>query len=414
LTEIYELDLDYDLANHIADPESWAVLRSENLPDELIQDEYIQKVYDWQKRHHRIHGKPASGSALEASFEDLALGEPLTAVGDLIQRLRERYARNQARVAIRSLGEVYQDDPLRVIEEMKRKARDLSKIVVGKGESWGIGDHERAMREYNKYLTRGQGPSFGFKELDEYFYGQRGLTFWLGAPKSMKTWVAFINGILANVLEGRRVEAASLELPAAEANMRLKCLAANVPWWKYLKGRLSEEDKIAMAEAEAVLSDCGGSYRIVSPPIGERRVEQIVQPALDGGADVLFIDQLQYLQDQTGTRLGDGNNTGSYWGVGDDLRGASHELPITVIHQFNRSVMNSDEMPSMQQAKGSSMVEEVGTLVLGLHANKDMRLSNLMHVGTLATRNYGLATWELGVQMTKGCKFEINEKVEDE
>jgi hypothetical protein len=70
--------------------------------------------------------------------------------------------------------------------------------------------------------------------------------------------------------------------------------------------------------------------------------------------------------------------------------------------------MKADEMPEMQQAKGSSAIEEVATLGLGLWANKDMRNSNIIELGTLASRNYEHASWELGVSLTRHCQITNN------
>jgi hypothetical protein len=80
-------------------------------------------------------------------------------------------------------------------------------------------------------------------------------------------------------------------------------------------------------------------------------------------------------------------------------------MPMMIVHQFNRSVMNADKMPSMQQAKGAAAIEETGTLILGLWANKDMRRSNVVELGTLASRNYQYEAWEIGVELTRGCSF---------
>ena len=76
--------------------------------------------------------------------------------------------------------------------------------------------------------------------------------------------------------------------------------------------------------------------------------------------------------------------------------------------------MNSKEMPEMQQAKGSSAIEEVATLQLALWANKEMRKNNLVHLGTLASRNFGYGTWEIDVQLSHGCNLSMVGEVEDE
>ena len=60
------------------------------------------------------------------------------------------------------------------------------------------------------------------------------------------------------------------------------------------------------------------------------------------------------------------------------------------------------------------MIEEVGTTVLGLWANKDMRHSRIVELGVLASRNFDLVSWEISVNLSKGCGFELIGKVEHE
>jgi hypothetical protein len=410
--EILELDLDWDLINHLAIPDSFALFRAENLSPDLIEDEYVERVYKWALDHYREHGKPATGSALEATFDDVAIEAPLTAPGDLLQRLRERYVKNYGRAKIKEVAEDFKRDPLSTATSLLKAGRELAELTLARGESWGTGDHDRSIHEYHRQVARGPGASHGFELIDDHTYGQRGITFWVGPPKGMKSWFG-VNGTIENILSGRTVHLYSLELPAYETNMRIRCMAADVPWWKFLKNRLDEDDMARLKKVGELLDDMG-TFRVIKPPMDERDPELIVTNSIDAGADVIYIDQLQYLNDSSGTPLGDRNDPGLYWGVGNKLRNLSDHVDITVIHQFNRSVIGMDEMPDMRQAKGSSMIEEVGTLVMGIWANKPMRASGLIEVGVLASRNYDLASWEVKVEMKRGCHFEMVGRVADE
>jgi len=198
----------------------------------------------------------------------------------------------------------------------------------------------------------------------------------------------------------------SLELPANESDMRLRCMAANVPYWKYLKNCLMPEDRKALEDASEIMDD-RGQFRIEKPDQGERGVQRMVERAINSGASCVFIDQLQYIENRKGLNLGAQNNTGDYFEVVNDLRNYSDQIPIFVVHQFNRSVMNATEMPEMQQGKGSSAIEEVATLSLGLWANKEMRQNNMIEVGTLASRNYSYQNWQVDVSLSHGCGFNM-------
>lgn len=414
--EIYALDLDWDLVNHLAIPDNFATLRAEaeGILGDLIEDEYVGKVYNWALKHYRDNGESATGSVLEDEFDEVTIDRPLTAPRDLVHRLRERYVKNYGRDALRAVGEVWKADPLETAHALLSAGRELARLTVSRGEAWGSGDVDRSIHEYYRKVAKGPGPSLGFEELDDYFFGMHGVTIWLGPPKSMKTWLASVNCAIANIAAGRDVWIYSLELPAYEMNMRIRCMAANVPWWRFFKNRLEEEHIEALKKASGEL-DSLGTFHVVKPSMDDRSVDNLITKAGDAGADLVIIDQLQYLIDSKGVPIGERNDPGLYWGVGNRLRDYSDDIPINVVHQFNRSVMFADSMPEMQQAKGGSMIEEVPTLVLGLWANKDMRASGILELGTLASRNsYGLASWEIAADMQRGCSFNVNGLMENE
>ncbi len=244
---ILDLDIDWDFLNHLAIPDSWATLKSEAFSSELLEDEYAIRIYDWQNAHAREHALPAKGSVLEDQFDDLVLEAPQTAIGDLLIRLRARYLKNYGRDAIRGIGAIYKDDPLETGPAMIRKGRELVALTQGRGESWGTGDTDRSILEYHKTVTKGMGPSFGFKELDDHFFGERGLTFSLGSPKVGKSWLA-TKAVVQNILEGNYTELYALELPAYEAQMRVRCMVADIPWWKFIRCQFDEQDLAKLTE----------------------------------------------------------------------------------------------------------------------------------------------------------------------
>jgi hypothetical protein len=154
-----------------------------------------------------------------------------------------------------------------------------------------------------------------------------------------------------------------------------------------------------------------GIYKIVQPPQGERSPDELIGKAQDAGAGSIWVDQLQYVE-IGGKSLGAWNETGKYWEVLDRSRNLTDD--ICFAHQFNRSVINADKMPSIQQLKGSSAIEETATLVLGLWASKEMRKSKRFEIGTLASRNHDFCNWEVEVDLTRRCNFEIVGVVEDD
>lgn len=415
MTEIYTLDLDWDFLMHLAVAESFQVLRDEHISKELLEDEVAIRAYEFQLDHLREHGKPASGSVLEHEFKEdgVHIVEPQSAIGDLISRLRERYANNKGREAILKVTQDTISDPSALARAMLEEGRRLHDLLTPRGTAFGVNDYDRAISRYHKKVAAGRGPSLGFDELDDYFYGQHGLTFMVGAPKSFKSWFT-VKAVLKNIEDGKRPYLYSLELPSEETDMRLRCMHAKIPYWKYLQNQLDKDDLTALHESGEILHDWGNDYYIEKPRAGNRGVDFLIQRARDNGADCIFIDQLQYIENRRGVAVGATNDTKDYFDVINHLRDYSDDGAIWAVHQFNRSILNSDSMPEMQQIKASSAVEECATLVLGLWANKEMRRSNLMQLGTLTSRNYGHAAWEAQIKMRTTTHIDLIGKVEDD
>lgn len=411
MAETYALDLDEEILSHLANPDAWTDLRNEGFKVTLIEDPFVKEVYEWQDAHVRNHGVPATASVLADQF-DVSFVEPLTAIGDLVGRLDERFVRNNGREALEAARDQYIADPLVIPDFFSKEGRRLKALLSNKGDVYGTGDFDRLRQHYHHKVKLGRGPSLGFPELDDYFYGMLGLVFILAPPKTYKSWI-MLKILVENVIKGNNVCLYSLELPAAESSMRLACLLADVPWWHYLHNCISPQELSVMNEFVETLNGMG-VYSIVKPPKGERTLDHLVGKARDNGSDLILIDQLQYVENVNHHPLGERNDPGEYWGVLDNARDYSDEGPIYIAHQFNREAQYADKMPPIQQAKGSSGVEETATLALGMWANKDMHRSNLVEVGSIISRNYLNASWNMQVEMGKGCNFEIVGRVEED
>jgi len=401
------LDLDLELMFHLTDPASWQVIRDEHFNPVLLEDNLVASVYEFCRTHFNEQGALPNALVIEEEFKShgVTLEPSKVAIGDLIQRLRNRYATNQGRHAILDITNKTINDPTQLAKAMLEEGNRLHRLLTPRGKAFNADDYGKAIERYHKSVVAGRGPSLGFVELDDYFYGQRGLTFMVGAPKSFKSWFT-VKAVLENVKNGGSPYLYSLELPAEETDMRLRCLAADVPYWKYLQHQLDKQDIQAIEEHSEILAGFG-NVTIDKPQQGDRSVDSIIGRARDAGADCIFVDQLQYVENRKGIAVGATNDTKDYFEVINDLRDFSDDGPIWCVHQFNRSVLNSDSMPEMQQIKGSAAVEECSTLALGLWSNKEMRKSNLLHLGVLTARNFGYKTWEAQVRMRTGCNINV-------
>ncbi len=357
MPEYWDLDYDEELLSHLHDPEAWVTLKGEEFNVALIYDEEIKTIYEWSREHLREHKTPPSASVLAEEF-DLDLADPETAVGDLVERMRRRYMRNQGRQALEDITDKFKEDVLMVPGYGLKRLRDLQEILGRRGERFGTGDYDRSAKLYDDRRQHGRGPGFGFSNLDDFYWDMRGITFLIGSPKTFKSWF-MVRTLIGNVSSGRFPWLYALELPAEETNERLYHMLSGVPWKRYIEGTLTKKDR-EEKEKNAAEFDEWGTYAISSPPQGERSIDSLVTRAQDSGVD------------------------------------------------------NAEKMPHISQAKGSAAVEETLTLALGLWTSKEMRRSSLLEIGTLASRNSDLQNWECVFDFSTGCELDVTGVKEDE
>lgn len=403
-----QFSLDWDFVDHLGVNDSLLTIQQEQIAPELIEIPKAREIYEFQLKHLKEHKAWAAADIVEDEFKevDLHFTDPVANIEDLIERLRSRYVRNQGARALKRLAKTAVSDPLRVAHEMNEEARKLSDIVSKRGRSIGSGEHNISEQAYHRRVAMGVQGSLGYDELDTHFYGLNGLNFIIAPPKGLKSW-QMVRVLINNLVDhGKFCVLDSLELPEVDTDWRIKCMAANIPYWKYHRGQFTDAELKKVRETSDML-DSIGAYRVRKLPPKERTVDYLVNSARDLGADVVLIDQLQYVVNERGKSLGEMNDTGEYWAAINRLVDLSDDGPILVAHQFNRSVQGADAMPDFQQVKGSSAIEEGATLALGMWSNKEMRASNIFEVGTLVSRHYGHKAWQIQVKLSKECNFKI-------
>jgi putative DNA primase/helicase len=122
---VYDLEFLY----HVADEESWVVIESEEFSAELLEDKRVVEVYEWQLAHVAKYGQVAPKDVLLDEFKDIELQLPQTAIGDLIERLRERYIRNEGRDSLRKIIDLHKEEPLAVPATLVREGKRLTNLT---------------------------------------------------------------------------------------------------------------------------------------------------------------------------------------------------------------------------------------------------------------------------------------------
>jgi hypothetical protein len=326
----------------------------------------------WQMQHVRDYGEPATASVLEDEFPTSASSSRRRPSGTSSSGCAPATSRTRAVATSR------RSPSLRSSRAAGRRQGDAA---PGPRTDRPHGHARRGLRhrrlpaspdEYDKAVLRGKGPSLGYAELDEHFHGQVGVTFLIAAPKTYKSWTT-----------------STPSSPTSSRSASPTCTRWSFRRWRatgaasaWPPTSLLEVPQACLMPDELKPADQGRGWLL--DDVGETLLHRQAQPGLALGRPACregagLRGRLHLHRPASVHREPQGHghraigSTSDYFEVVNDLRNYSDHIPIFVVHQFNRSVMKADEMPEMQQAKGSSAIEEVATLGLGLWANKDMR-----------------------------------------
>lgn len=403
------LIIDDELLDHLATQDGAMTIFKEHLDERVIPDELSshRAVLRFTTDYINKYGQAPGQAVLTTEF-GIEFQEPQSDVKWLISQLKERYVYNQAKDAITSATrEIIGDDPEAAVDGLIGNLTRLKGEIRSHSYTLSKEDWSGVFREYQDKVAAGmlKGRTFGFEEIDSVLGGLRPgtLTYVIGRPKRYKSWF-LLKSAVEEFLNGGNVDFWSLELGHTEMYGRFQCMVAGVSWNRYQKGILFPDEESRMREAGELIQDLDGRFRIHAPR-GGVTVPEIRQTSRENEAELVVIDQLSWLRHTERVRSDLRHREVEY--INYDLKEATSDFPIYIAAQFNREADSVDEMADLSKIGLSDSIGQISDMVMGLYRNKEMAKNNLIEFGTIESRGFEQARFEIKVNLSTESNFEL-------
>lgn len=409
-----KIALHSQLVDFLAQPEAAKKLYAERFRPEYLTDaeSIARAILDTQFDHIARYGVPATRQQLELEHGGVTFEEPSCDLDWLIDKFQKRYAKNQAEQILLDHSGKLAKDPINTVKKLVKELGQVRDVTRRQNIMYRGSDASTVMEDYWKMVDEMQGMmgcSTGFRELDEHFHGLKKNELWVtvGRPKRYKSWMT-TKSMAAAQAQGFTVVHFPLEMGKDEQFHRYACHVAGVSWKKFKHNRLSVKERMAMIDRVDELAEIAPAY-FFDPPRHERSVDNLVNIAKDVGADVVYIDQLKFVEPPKET---DSRHYAIEL-VMEELKDAARNFPIMLLCQFNREADGMKEMADLSKIGLSDSIGQTADVILGLYQNPDMRMNGMIQYGVLDARAYEWGLWDLSVELTQNSNFRVVDTYEE-
>lgn len=402
------LSLENELLDHLAEPDNAQKLFELRFnPDFLTEEEaFCRSVLEYQFSHISKYGAPASKEVLESRFADISFVRPSSEVEWIFDQFRERFARTETEAALTDLAKrIYKEPPGAVIDQISTELYRIRESIRDRKTEMSSAEFDRVLREYWESEESTTGITYGFSHVDETLKGlKKGeLVYVIGRPKRYKSWMLMKSMVEAQK-SGARCVFFTLEMDIPEMFQRYACMASGVSWSAFKNRELMPTDMDLMTRNLQRINE-SSEIQIIKPPRGERTVHALKMIAKEHGADIMYIDQLKFIESSVKVKADMRFREIEY--INEDLKDACSDFPIYLAAQFNREAAQLSEMADLSKIGLSDSIGQTADVVLGLHQTEDMRASRVLQLGVIEARSYRAAKWELIVELSQNSNFRV-------
>jgi replicative DNA helicase len=404
------LSLEGELLDHLAIPENAQRLYELRFNPELLTDEeaVAKTALEFQFSHITKYGTPATKEVLESRFADISFVSPSSEAEWLVDQFRERYARSETEMALVNLAKrIYKDSPEELIDEISNDLNRIRETIRSKKTEVSSSEYRSVLDEYWMSSEKGvsQGVTYGFPAVDQVLKGLKPgeLVYVIGRPKRYKSWMLMKSMVEAQKV-GKRAVFFTLEMDIPEMYERYVCMASGISWSAFKNRELMPSDMDTMMKRLDTISNSSDIY-VIKPPRGQRSVHSLKMIAKEHGADIVYIDQLKFIESTVKVKADMRFREIEY--INEDLKDACSDFPFYVAAQFNREAANLAEMADLSKIGLSDSIGQTADVVLGLHQTEDMRKSRVLQLGVIEARSYSAAKWEVVVELSQNSNFRV-------
>lgn len=409
-SEAKQIVLENELIDHLGVAESAQTLFDQRFLTDFLTDEEPtgRSVLEYQFSHIESYGEPATKSVLEHAFSNIEFLEPTSDINWLIDQFKMRFARGKVENVLTDVASnLYSGAPQEILDTTINSLTRIRESIRTKRYSVSAYDYQDLLKRYYDGIDsrKHKGITFGFKEVDDALGGlKKGeLVYVIGRPKRYKSWMLMKSMVEAQK-SGAKCVFFTLEMELEEMFHRYACMAAGISWPRFKNGELNAMEMDTFSKNMERTID-HGQVNIIKPPRGERTVGSLRMIAKEHGADIVYIDQLKFIE--SGRKISADLRFREIEYINEDLKDACGDFPFFVAAQFNREAAGLKEMADLSKIGLSDSIGQTADAILGLHQTKDMRSSQVLELGIIEARAYESASWELKVELSQNSNFRI-------
>ena len=425
------MDLERSFVPHFIDLESMKYIWDKGVRKEHFLDMAVQELFSYAVDYYvkSEFKKVVTFELLEIKFPDyfnnnLVTSEiylPSVLVDELITKYRRVTTQNALLKAASALEENPEQGISMALNSLTKIQTDTS--TRERIEIYGNSYESRINNYIDTSLDRLQnwdkkGIYFGWPEVNDHMYGiQKGeLAVIVGAPNMGKSWFGFKVALEA-ARKKNKVYLASLELRKDLTLMRLDCLISGVPYSRYERGQLTNDELKKLKEAREEIEEFG-EYLLIDSPTrkSERTVMEVYTKAKQWGADLIVGDQLSWLTTEKSYGTATNFQTLAMAEVITDVASINREMGMASVWlaQFNREVSRSGKgRGGLAQIGLSSQIEQIVDWAFGIGATREMKQQEVLILDILKSRRSDYKSWMIEFGLKDRTKLEVVREFND-
>lgn len=377
------MDVERALVSKIIASGQLEVAVSRGLREDLFRDDECRDVWSWLLYHHRKYRTPPSLSAVKAEkpgFELLFIDDALDYLMDKFVVLAKRRLANEMVIELAHAC----DDPVRsenIDLEFLEVSRKLATLVPNTQVSRFKADMDKRINQYEREEEEGKPPGvpFGFPWLDKATGGLQSHEFctvagFSGLGKSSFLIAAAFNAFMADYTP----LFISLEMEEKMLHRKWDAMAASLDYIKLKQLRLSSTDLDRWRETKERMQERAGDIPVIDS-IRHCTPDNIFAEGVRYKPDVILVDYVSLMRSARPAARG-----GSLWNtvteITQDLKQVARTLKIPIIAAAQTNRSGAKEGADLDNIGYSLSIVQDSDIVIGLHADADMKLERTMQI----------------------------------
>lgn len=360
-----------------------------------------------------------TAEAIASKVRHIVIGEPDESPVWVAQEMKRAYAGRLASKAILEASRQVSDDPMQAVATLSdtmwgirrrtQERRNQSNLVDS------IEDRRRRYAERAKAAENGViGESLGFDEVDDLTGGIRGgeLVTLVAGPKVGKTWM-MLQVARRCIERGHTCVVFTLEMDVSQIEDRFDAVLSGVSYARLDAGRLSTKEMRQLMDTQDREGELG-DIRFIKLGIGERTVENMARIARDERADLVIIDQLNFIE----TSRQFASRADQVSSIILELKAAISQdeddmLPVLLLAQFNRAGASAGDKADISSIGLSSEVERTSDALISLSQTDEERANNVLKMIILASRRYDLGRFLIHRELVERTDISMVRRLDD-